>query len=206
MARWWNMSLSMDILTNWLQTQVGKWTAQMGCDSPKGCTITAPRWMLWRGDSLDRTHLASMTRCGWTLMISSGRMLPKKITTPTVEEPIALLYHDDKCRFEFQCVARHQMATRKGLAYWPFKIRAVQGHTKRAISTAAALRYLQCHADLCKFWCSSGKGSGHRENHCHPWRHPWSGLSSNYTWKLEGHLGQRFHSGRWRKSIFRPSS
>ena len=35
---------------------------------------------------------------------------PKK--TPTVEELIAMLYHDNKCRFEFQCVAGHQMATR----------------------------------------------------------------------------------------------
>ena len=30
------------------------------------------------------------------------------------------------------------MATRKGLAYWPFKIRAVQRHTKRAMETASA--------------------------------------------------------------------
>ena len=51
---------------------------------------------------------------------------------------MALLWHDSTARFEFQCVAGHQTATRKGLAYWPFKIRAAQWHSKRAISTAAA--------------------------------------------------------------------
>ena len=67
-----------------------------------------------------------------------NRMLPKKVAPPSVGELMALLWHDNKARFEFQCVAGHQTATRKGLAYWPFKIRAVQGHSKRAISTAAA--------------------------------------------------------------------
>ena len=67
-----------------------------------------------------------------------NKMLPKKVTPMSVEELIALLYHDIKCRFEFQCIAVHQKATRKGLAYWPFRIRAVQGHTKRAMDTASA--------------------------------------------------------------------
>ena len=31
-----------------------------------------------------------------------------------------------------------QSATRKGLAYWPFKIRAVQGHSEKAVQKAAA--------------------------------------------------------------------
>ena len=30
------------------------------------------------------------------------------------------------------------MATHKGLAYWPFKIRAVQGHSEKAVQKAAA--------------------------------------------------------------------
>ena len=67
-----------------------------------------------------------------------NKMLPKKANPMSVEELIALLYHDSKCRFEFQCVAGHQKATHKGLAYWPFRIRAVQGHTKHAMDTAAA--------------------------------------------------------------------
>ena len=65
-------------------------------------------------------------------------ILPKKVTPPTVEELIALLAHDNKCRFEFLCVAGLQLATRKGLAFWPFKIRAVQGHSEKAVQKAAA--------------------------------------------------------------------
>lgn len=42
-----------------------------------------------------------------------NRMLPKKVTPPSVEELIPLLYRDNKCRFEFQCFAGHQTATRK---------------------------------------------------------------------------------------------
>ena len=67
-----------------------------------------------------------------------GSLPPKKVNPMSVEELVALLYHDSKCHFEFQCVAGHQKATRKGLAYWPVRIRAVQGHTKRAMDTAAA--------------------------------------------------------------------
>ena len=67
-----------------------------------------------------------------------NKMLPKKVTPMSVEELITLLYHDSKCRFEFQCIAGHQKATRKGLAYWPFRIRAVQRHTKGAMDTASA--------------------------------------------------------------------
>ena len=53
-------------------------------------------------------------------------MLPNKVKEPTVTELIPLLADDNNCRFEFRCVAGLQSATRKGLAYWPFKIRAVQ--------------------------------------------------------------------------------
>ena len=60
-------------------------------------------------------------------------MLPKRVNAPTVTELLALLAHDNKCRFEFRCVAGLQSATRKGLAYWPFKIRAVQGHSEKAV-------------------------------------------------------------------------
>ena len=55
-----------------------------------------------------------------------------------MEELIALLYKDNKCRFEFKCIAGLQLATRKGLAFWPFKIRAAQGHSKKAVQKAAA--------------------------------------------------------------------
>ena len=65
-------------------------------------------------------------------------MLPKKVHPPTVEELIALLFHDNTCRFEFRCVAGLQLATRKGLALSPFKIRAVQGHSEKAVQSAAA--------------------------------------------------------------------
>ena len=65
-------------------------------------------------------------------------MLPKKVREPTVAELLALLAHDNKCRFEFKCAAGLQLATRKGLAYWPFKIRAVQGHSEKAVQKAAA--------------------------------------------------------------------
>ena len=67
-----------------------------------------------------------------------NKMLPAGLNPMSVEELIALLYWDNKCRFEFQCIAGFQKATRKGLAYWPFRIRAVQGHTKRAMEAAAA--------------------------------------------------------------------
>ena len=68
-----------------------------------------------------------------------NKMFPKKVNPMSFEELIALPYHDSKCRFEFQCIVGHQKATHKGLAYcWPFRIRAVQGHTKRAMDTAAA--------------------------------------------------------------------
>ena len=67
-----------------------------------------------------------------------NKMLPAKLEPVTVEELLAFLWWDNKSRFEFQCIAGHQKATRKGLAYWPFRIRAVQGHTKRAMETAAA--------------------------------------------------------------------
>ena len=66
------------------------------------------------------------------------KMLPKKVNPMSVEELVALLYHDSKCSFEFQCIGGHQKATRQGLAYWPFRFRGVQGHTKRAMDTAAA--------------------------------------------------------------------
>eukprot|EP00435_Cladocopium_sp_Y103_P041234 s3220_g11.t1 len=66
------------------------------------------------------------------------KMLPKKVNPPRVEELVALLYHDNKARFEFKCAAGLQTATRKGLAYWPFKIRAVQGNSERAMKKAAA--------------------------------------------------------------------
>ena len=65
-------------------------------------------------------------------------MLPRKSQPPTVKELIALLYKDNKGRFEFKCIAGLQSATRKGLAFWPFKIRAVQGHSKKAVQKAAA--------------------------------------------------------------------
>ena len=65
-------------------------------------------------------------------------MLPNKVKEPTVTELISLLAHDNKCRFEFKCAAGLQSATRKGLAYWPFKIRAVQGHSEKAVQKAAA--------------------------------------------------------------------
>ena len=67
-----------------------------------------------------------------------NQMLPAKLPRMTVEELISLLYWDSKCRFEFQCIAGYQKATRKGLAYWPFRIRAAQGHTKRAMDAASA--------------------------------------------------------------------
>ena len=67
-----------------------------------------------------------------------NQMLPAKLPRMTVEELISLLYWDNKCRFEFQCIAGYQKATRKGLAYWPIRIRAVQGHTKRAMDAASA--------------------------------------------------------------------
>ena len=67
-----------------------------------------------------------------------NQMLPAKLPRMTVEELISLLYWDSKCRFEFQCIAGYQKATRKGLAYWPIRIRAVQGHTKRAMDAASA--------------------------------------------------------------------
>ena len=51
-----------------------------------------------------------------------NKMLPRRVQPPTVEELIALLYQDNKCRFEFKCIAGLQLATRKGLALWPFKI------------------------------------------------------------------------------------
>jgi hypothetical protein len=46
-----------------------------------------------------------------------NRMLPKQVNPMSVEELIALLYHDNKARFEFQCIAGHQKATHKGVAY-----------------------------------------------------------------------------------------
>ena len=67
-----------------------------------------------------------------------NQMLPAKLPRMTVEELISLLYWDSKCRFEFQCIAGYQKATRKGLAYWPIRIRAVQGHTKCAMDAASA--------------------------------------------------------------------
>ena len=79
--------------------------------------------------------------CGWTWKSFSENSIPccrKKVHPPTVEEFIALLAHDNKCRFEFRCVAGLQLATRKGLAFWPFKIRAVQGHSEKAVQSAAA--------------------------------------------------------------------
>ena len=66
-----------------------------------------------------------------------NKMLPRRIQPPTVEELIALLYKDNKCRFEFKSIAGLQLATRKGLVFWPFKIR-VQGHSKKAVQKAAA--------------------------------------------------------------------
>ena len=65
-------------------------------------------------------------------------MLPRRVEPPTVEELVAMMYSDNKCRFEFKCVAGFQLATRKGLAFWPFKIRAAQGHSKKAVQKAAA--------------------------------------------------------------------
>ena len=65
-------------------------------------------------------------------------MLPKKFPPPTVADLVALLHHDNKCRFEFRCVAGLQKATHMGLTYWPFKIRAVQGHTTGSMARANA--------------------------------------------------------------------
>ena len=67
-----------------------------------------------------------------------NKMRPRRIQPPTVEELIALLYKDNKCRFEFKCIAGLQLATGKGLVFWPFKIRAVQEHSKKAVHKAAA--------------------------------------------------------------------
>ena len=67
-----------------------------------------------------------------------NQMLPAKLPRMTVEELISLLYWDSKCRFEFQCIAGYQKATRKGLAHWSIRIRAVQGHTKRAMDAACS--------------------------------------------------------------------
>ena len=61
-----------------------------------------------------------------------NRMLPRRVEPPTVEELVALL-----C-FEFKCIAGLQLATRKGLAFWSFKIQAAQGHSKKAVQKAAA--------------------------------------------------------------------
>eukprot|EP00435_Cladocopium_sp_Y103_P026635 s1446_g6.t1 len=66
------------------------------------------------------------------------KMLPKNVNPPSVDELVALLYKDNKARFEFKRAAGLQKATRKGLAYWPFKIRAVQGHSEKAVKRAAA--------------------------------------------------------------------
>ena len=68
-----------------------------------------------------------------------NKMLPRKMLPRRVEPPtVALLYSDNKCRFEFKCIAGLQLATRKGSAFWSFKIRAVQGHRKKAVQKAAA--------------------------------------------------------------------
>ena len=87
-----------------------------------------------------------------------NRILPPK-KTPTVEELIAMLYRDNALL---------------DIRWQPVSLLAFQDPSSaRAHKTchfdSRSLRHLQCHTDLCKFWCSSvGKGSGHRENHCHP--------------------------------------
>eukprot|EP00435_Cladocopium_sp_Y103_P039012 s873_g10.t1 len=65
-------------------------------------------------------------------------MFPKKVNPPSVGELVALLYKDNKARFEVKRAAGLQKATHKGFAYWPFKIRAVQGHSEKAVKRAAA--------------------------------------------------------------------
>ena len=67
-----------------------------------------------------------------------NKMLPRRIQRPTVEELIALLHKDNKCRFKFKCIAGLPLAAREGLAFWPFKVRAAQGHSKKAVQKAAA--------------------------------------------------------------------
>ena len=66
------------------------------------------------------------------------KMLPRKCNQPTVPDLIALLANDNKCRFEFKCIARLQKATHLGMTFWPFKIRAAQGHTMRSMKKADA--------------------------------------------------------------------
>ena len=78
-------------------------------------------------------------------------MLPNKVKEPTVTELLTLLAHDNKCRFEFKCAAGLQSATRKGLAYWPFKIRAVQGAQREGSPESSRLRHLQRHFGLCRW-------------------------------------------------------
>lgn len=65
--------------------------------------------MLRTVDGIDHKDLLENGRCRKFAILQSHPP-PKK--TPTVEELIAMLYRDNKCRFEFQCVAGHQMATR----------------------------------------------------------------------------------------------
>eukprot|EP00435_Cladocopium_sp_Y103_P041421 s180_g11.t1 len=67
-----------------------------------------------------------------------NKMLPKRCTPPAVDELVALLCRDNKCRFGFKCAAGLQTAARKGLAYWPLKNRAVQGHSERGVTKASA--------------------------------------------------------------------
>ena len=43
-----------------------------------------------------------------------NKMLPKRVNPMSVEELIALFYDDNKCRFEFQCVAGTRWQPVKG--------------------------------------------------------------------------------------------
>jgi RNA:NAD 2'-phosphotransferase (TPT1/KptA family) len=119
-----------------------------------------------------------------------NKMLPKRVNPMSVEELIALLYHDSKCRFEFQCIAGHQKATRKGLAYWPFRIRAVQGHTKRAMDTAAASDAF----NAVKIYASSGAAAFQRMNA--------KGKKITTAEKCPGVIYHRTTKGNW-KGILR---
>lgn len=54
----------------------------------------------------------------------------------SMEDIIAAVQKDKKGRMEVLCAAGLQIASRQGLAYWPFKIRCVQGHNEGALANA----------------------------------------------------------------------
>ena len=109
-----------------------------------GSSIRVISLVIWSGNELcgQRRSTSHFDQDMWIdledFFKEFNSMSPKKVTPPTVEELIALLAHDNKCRFEFRCAAGLQLATRKGLAFWPTKIRAVQGHSEKAVQKAAA--------------------------------------------------------------------